>query len=468
MRVVLLLDGVQELLPQIVFDEEGTAQRQAGHLLVPQRQCRYGMAAKGAKGFRRRRGEVRAGLELVTLTVGAHGVHARDFPVFDEFERTCQRHVMELHPALEDVRRAEDHANRCGHDRRATKHFIDDGPVTLDLVRTGLVQGKSPLLRDDRAQIPKRNEQRAAASVARGRGVVLRVAEGDAVEAKGHGAADEHGFGGLTARLTGRARGHHTTCTGSQGNGTGGPRHARHGGMPRSQPKRPATRAGRTNHPGSTLTPAAQRCRRKFLRFFPGGYRDETYVDWERGYKWTAHERWQAELGPAQLGELLAAERFDELARRAVSIESRTNLLFSFEKMALRDAVRSSAGAERFSTGLRDLLSGRGNDEERFERWIETIAALPRRQTRVLTWPLVTVFGFIAQPDRHIFLKPNVTREAARKYEFDFEYQSRPRWSTYASLLAFADRVRRDTLDLRPRDMIDLQSFIWVQGSDEY
>ena len=31
------------------------------------------------------------------------------------------------------------------------------------------------------------------------------------------------------------------------------------------------------------------RCRRKFLRFFPGGFRDETYLDWERTYKWEAH-----------------------------------------------------------------------------------------------------------------------------------------------------------------------------------
>ena len=28
--------------------------------------------------------------------------------------------------------------------------------------------------------------------------------------------------------------------------------------------------------------------------------------------------------------------------------------------------------------------------------------------------------------------------------------------------------VRRDIHDLRPRDMIDLQSFLWVIGSDEY
>ena len=30
------------------------------------------------------------------------------------------------------------------------------------------------------------------------------------------------------------------------------------------------------------------------------------------------------------------------------------------------------------------------------------------------------------------------------------------------------DTIRRDLRDLRPRDMIDLQSFLWVQGSDEY
>jgi hypothetical protein len=87
---------------------------------------------------------------------------------------------------------------------------------------------------------------------------------------------------------------------------------------------------------------------------------------------------------------------------------------------------------------------------------------------RVLTWPLVTVFGFIAQPGAHIFLKPTVTRAAASEYGFEFRYESRPSWDTYASLLEFAAAVRRDLRDLRPRDMIDIQSFLWVQGSDEY
>lgn len=74
----------------------------------------------------------------------------------------------------------------------------------------------------------------------------------------------------------------------------------------------------------------------------------------------------------------------------------------------------------------------------------------------------------VEQSCSHVFVKPNTTRAAAHAYGFDLRYSSKPSWDTYASLLAFAETVRRDLRDLRPRDMIDIQSFMWVQGSDEY
>jgi len=163
---------------------------------------------------------------------------------------------------------------------------------------------------------------------------------------------------------------------------------------------------------GNKTSAGAARCRRKFLRFFPGRFRDETYLDWERGYKWTAHEQWSATLDRAIYRSLLRNDEFNEIATRAVRIESRTNLLFSFEKMALRDAVKSREGAHAFATGLYDFLYSAGN----------------------------------------------MTRK----------YNSRPSWETYANFLEFADVVKRDLRDLRPRDMIDIQSFMWVQGSEEY
>jgi hypothetical protein len=216
------------------------------------------------------------------------------------------------------------------------------------------------------------------------------------------------------------------------------------------------------------ITPEARRCRRKFLRFFPGGFQDETYLAWERDYKWNASREWERMLNQAAFSALLREGDYAEVALRAVRIEARTNLIFSFEKMALRDAVKPAAGARMFATGLYDFLHGKGKMQERFERWCEVVAALPRKQTRVLTWPIVTVFGFIAEPEKQIFLKPTVTRTAAREYGFPFHYQSRPAWKIYAGCLEFAETVRDDLQDLGPRDMIDLQSFIWVQGSSEY
>jgi hypothetical protein len=210
------------------------------------------------------------------------------------------------------------------------------------------------------------------------------------------------------------------------------------------------------------------RARKKFLAIFPGGFRDETYLAWERNYKWQAHLRWEAQLNSKTFKSMLRAGDYAEVAARAVKIESGKQLLFSFEKMALRDAVREAAGAKIFAEGLFQYLHGGGSPEQRFSNWVAAVDRLPRRQTRVLTWPLATVFGFIAEPHQHIFLKPNTTKQAARKIGLPFDYASRPNWQTYASYLALAGTVRKSIRDLRPRDMIDLQSFLWVQGSDEY
>jgi hypothetical protein len=220
--------------------------------------------------------------------------------------------------------------------------------------------------------------------------------------------------------------------------------------------------------PRPRLSRGARRCRRKFLRFFPDGFHDETYLDWERDYKAAAHDRFCEELDAAELRRLIVEGRHSEAAARAVRVEGRTHLLFSFEKMALRDAVRPPEGAAAFAEGLFDFLYGRGGVADRFDRWCGVLAGLPRPSSRVLTWPVATVFGFLAQPEEHFFFKPNVTRRAAREYEYDLAYRSKPSAEIYEGVVAFAETVRRDLRDLAPRDMIDIQSFLWVQGSEEY
>src|SRR4029079_16022162 len=118
-----------------------------------------------------------------------------------------------------------------------------------------------------------------------------------------------------------------------------------------------------------SLDAQKMRCRRRFLRFFPDGFADERYLSWERDYKAEAHMRWTAELSQENFVRLLSGRRYHAIAGAALRIEARTNLLFSFEKMAVRDAVRTASGARRFAEGLYAWLYGRGSVESRFEAW---------------------------------------------------------------------------------------------------
>jgi len=221
------------------------------------------------------------------------------------------------------------------------------------------------------------------------------------------------------------------------------------------------------NRPDGELK-ARKKCLRKFLYYFPGGYQSRKFNEWERNYKWNAHEQWQALLNKKDFKRLLGEEAYAEIAKRVLAIESRTNLLFSFEKMALRDAVKALPDAKKFAEGLYTWIYGAGSLTEKFINYRDMLASLPVKQTRVVTWPVLTIFGFIADPDKHIYLKPTVTKIAAVKYKFNFEYSSKPEPLVYDSLLDFAEQVRKDTAHLKPKDMIDIQSFIWVMGSEEY
>jgi hypothetical protein len=227
------------------------------------------------------------------------------------------------------------------------------------------------------------------------------------------------------------------------------------------------SRSWRGKEPDLKLPKVVVRARRKFLKFFPDGFQDQAYLDRERNFKWEAHESWEERLADDLFRVRLNQGDFSAIVADVVRIESGTGLLSSTEKIALRHATRSREGARQFAEGLYDWLYGAGEDDVRFGSWVAAIDSLSP-QTRVLTWPVLTVFGFMARPYAHMFLKPRVTRRAAYELGFDLKYDPHHAWEAYESLLDFAREVKRDTRDLHPRDMIDVQSFIQVQGSDEY
>jgi hypothetical protein len=78
----------------------------------------------------------------------------------------------------------------------------------------------------------------------------------------------------------------------------------------------------------------------------------------------------------------------------------------------------------------------------------------------------------LACPGEHIFLKPEVTQLAAEILSYDIRYEPRVNWATYERVLGLAAEIkaRLSALgqeELVPKDMIDVQSFIWVVGNYE-
>lgn len=201
---------------------------------------------------------------------------------------------------------------------------------------------------------------------------------------------------------------------------------------------------------------------KRFTEFFPLGFQDPAYLSSERDYKWHAHERYERELGGRHGVELLEADDVESLSRAALGIAS-LNLLSPFEMMALKDGLLDRHAAKRFFGALFELING-GPDKTLFEKAASAASDLPAEpgRARVATWPVLTIFPYLARPDRFMFLKPQPTKDCADRLRFGLQYSADLRWITYSQLLLLSDTLLGLLRPYGARDYIDVQSFMWV------
>jgi hypothetical protein len=64
-------------------------------------------------------------------------------------------------------------------------------------------------------------------------------------------------------------------------------------------------------------------------------------------------------------------------------------------------------------------------------------------------------------------LKPVVTQPAAELSAFDINFRPDLNWQTFKSVLDFSEYLKSELKDLKPRDMIDIQSFMWCLGTNK-
>ena len=198
-----------------------------------------------------------------------------------------------------------------------------------------------------------------------------------------------------------------------------------------------------------------------FLALFPGGFNDPGYLAEERNYKVEAHELFSRLLSQEIRMACIRDQRVEPLVEAALQIDASTNLISPFEKAALRDGLKDQPAALQFFAALSALIDSPAPSEGQFQALARAVDALPAARGRVFTWPIVTVFPFLASPGQHLFVKPTSTRAEAYRLKHELVYDSAPNWATYASALAMAEKLKVQLAELGCRDMIDVQSFIY-------
>jgi hypothetical protein len=206
---------------------------------------------------------------------------------------------------------------------------------------------------------------------------------------------------------------------------------------------------------GGAKTRSIPQLKESFLRQFPGGFEDTRYVKFERAYKVAASDLLKKTLSSEELNRLLSAGDHAEVCRRSLAVISRTNLVSPGEKRDLFDGLTGERCA-LFSRAIADLLYGSTGTQDRFERFSKMLEHIGAPK-----WTIATYFRFLAEPETEMFLKPEATKAAAEACGLELNYRPDLNWRTYESLLAVSAFLKEAIADLQPRDLIDVQGFIW-------
>jgi len=200
-----------------------------------------------------------------------------------------------------------------------------------------------------------------------------------------------------------------------------------------------------------------------FLEEFPEGFYGKKFREHERDYKDKAHALACELLGKEVFCGLLESKNYAEIVKRTLKVTNATNLMFPNEKMALKDGLQTPEAQQSFSNSLYTLLYGEEELESRFVAFSKVLENVDAAK-----WTTATYFLFIIHPDKHMFIKPTIMQYSSELCGYEVNYKQRLNWLTYKSVLGFSEYIRSKISELNPRDMIDVQSFMWCIAPRTY
>ncbi len=198
---------------------------------------------------------------------------------------------------------------------------------------------------------------------------------------------------------------------------------------------------------------------------YPGweSFDDPRFVEDEILYKKKVIAEAANLLSASELRRLLAESQFEEILKRLEHI-GKTNLLYLRVRMSgdLGILYQPNPDKAGFFAALVDLLHGEGESSDRLGRylaWVEGAGLLNK-------WTFPTYFLYMCHPETEIFIKPVVTARFLGMLGFQEKLEG-PSSAWYATIRNLAHELRKALADRRAKDMVDIQSAIFIAGQEE-
>jgi hypothetical protein len=177
-----------------------------------------------------------------------------------------------------------------------------------------------------------------------------------------------------------------------------------------------------------------------------------------------AHQLFVDTLMNGEAERLLDAGDVRELVKRVLKVGKLVSPLHGEEERdAVEDALGDDDATRRFLRALLELVSVPSPGRARFDKLYQVAAGLPGSPPA--RWLLVTLFPFIARPDKHPLMRPGSTREAAERLGFDLRFDENPNWSTFAALRALSAKLLEALQGAGARDFVDVEIFAYAAST---
>ena len=193
----------------------------------------------------------------------------------------------------------------------------------------------------------------------------------------------------------------------------------------------------------------------KFKEMPHKSFTNEFYLNDERNFKLDASKLLYDQFGEKgeKLKNLIEQKKFKEAADKVRAMYQKDNLLY--KPWEVLPFIHTED--ELLINRLYNLLYGTEDFSTWFKSWIDLLG-----KDNPLCWPAATYHLMLHKPNEHIFVKPGPIGRFLKAVGSKLVWQPRTNAAFYAEIQRFAYAILPELKPLGARDMIDVQSFIWV------